>query len=357
MKRFLALARVSSREQEREGFSLEVQEEALRNYAEREGGQIVKLYRIAETASKNEDRTAFKSLLAYASDHAQELDGILFYKVDRAARNLYDFVELERLEDKHKIPVVFISQPTENTPAGRMMRCQFAAMARFYTEQQSLDVREGMARRVTTGLFVGRAPFGYSNVRRDGRGLIEVNDIAAEKVRRIFEMYAWEQHTLDSIQAELKSEGIEYTQSQPTFTRSKIHGILTDRSYIGEVRYLDTWNSGTHAHIVNLRTFNRVQTLLRRGAQERHHSVYGSGLIACGHCGRPIVVEVKRKNTTAGVREYIYYRCVDYSKKGHPRQRLTEADLDTQVLDLFRSIRIDDQRIRDWFRSVIQAKS
>ena len=33
MKRYVALARVSSREQEREGFSLEVQEEALSKYA------------------------------------------------------------------------------------------------------------------------------------------------------------------------------------------------------------------------------------------------------------------------------------------------------------------------------------
>ena len=33
MKQFVALARVSSREQEREGFSLEIQEDALRRYA------------------------------------------------------------------------------------------------------------------------------------------------------------------------------------------------------------------------------------------------------------------------------------------------------------------------------------
>ena len=46
-KRFLALARVSSREQEREGFSLDVQEDALKRYAEREGGTIVKLFRVS----------------------------------------------------------------------------------------------------------------------------------------------------------------------------------------------------------------------------------------------------------------------------------------------------------------------
>ncbi len=50
IKKFVALARVSSREQERKGFSLDVQVDALARYAARVGGEIVKLYRIAETA-------------------------------------------------------------------------------------------------------------------------------------------------------------------------------------------------------------------------------------------------------------------------------------------------------------------
>ena len=66
MKRFAALARVSSREQEREGFSLEVQEDALRRYATQAGGEIVKLYRIAETASKADERKTFRELVANA---------------------------------------------------------------------------------------------------------------------------------------------------------------------------------------------------------------------------------------------------------------------------------------------------
>jgi predicted site-specific integrase-resolvase len=42
-KRFVALARVSSREQEREGFSLDVQVEARERYTERSTGEIVKM--------------------------------------------------------------------------------------------------------------------------------------------------------------------------------------------------------------------------------------------------------------------------------------------------------------------------
>jgi len=38
MKQFVGLARVSSREQEREGFSLEIQEDAIKRYAQQHQG-------------------------------------------------------------------------------------------------------------------------------------------------------------------------------------------------------------------------------------------------------------------------------------------------------------------------------
>ena len=66
MKQFVALARVSSREQEREGFTLEVQEDALKRYATQAGGEIIKLFKIAETASKGDERKTFRELVNYA---------------------------------------------------------------------------------------------------------------------------------------------------------------------------------------------------------------------------------------------------------------------------------------------------
>ena len=86
--KFIGFVRVSSREQEREGFSLDVQDEALRSWAKKNNGVIAAMFRIAETASRKDERKTFKEMLAYAKKHAHELDGILFYKFDRAARNL-----------------------------------------------------------------------------------------------------------------------------------------------------------------------------------------------------------------------------------------------------------------------------
>lgn len=152
-----------------------MQVDSLTRYAERHDGTIIKLFRIAETASKRDERRTFKELLAYAKKNAHRLDGLLFSKVDRAARNLFDYVELERFEQEYEVSVIYVTQPTENTPAGRMQRRILANLASFYTEQQSIDVKDGLERRVQSGLFVGRAPYGYRNVRINGRSLIEVD--------------------------------------------------------------------------------------------------------------------------------------------------------------------------------------
>ena len=334
-----------------------MQEETLHRYAGQNGGEIVKLYRIAETATKPDERRTFRELLAYARQHASELAGVLFFKVDRAARNLFDYVELERLEVDHGLKVVYVTQATENTPAGRMMRRTLANMASFYTEQQSLDVKDGLFRRIQAGLFVGKAPYGYRNVRRDGRSLVETDPDNARKVRRIFDLYAFEGHTLDSLVDELDKAGMVYSSKARRFTRSKLHILLRDRAYLGEVAYKGQWYPGTHEPLIDRVTFDRVQQLLGGQVYRSHELTYAGGLIACGHCGRPITGETIQKKGPRGVKHYRYYRCSGYTAAGHPRVRLPEKALDEQMLAFFETLRIDDEKTRDWFARVLRERT
>ena len=357
MKQFAALARVSSREQEREGFSLEVQEEALQRYVTQAGGEIVKFFKIAETASKGEQRKTFRELITYAKKNAAFLDGLLFYKVDRASRNLFDYVELERLESEYNLPFISISQPTENTPAGRMMRRTLANMASFYTEQQSVDVREGIARRVKEGWFCGPAPYGYRNVRKDGRGVIETDQQESANVKRMFHLYAYENMTLDGVVEKINSEGRVYRPSQPKFPRTSIHTMLKDRCYIGEIQHKGAWYPGKHEPLIDRATWNRVQALLGGHVHHATTLTYAGQFMTCSHCGHPITGELVRKKTKTGIREHIYYRCARYTKKDHPRIRVKEADIESQVLALFDKMKVEDESVRDWFRMVLASQT
>ncbi len=357
MKQFVALARVSSREQEREGFSLDIQEDALRRYTESCGGKIVRLFKIAETASKTDERKTFHELISFCKKHCMELDGLLVYKVDRAARNLYDFVEIERLESEYDIPFICVSQPTENNPAGRMMRRTLANMASFYTEQQSVDVREGLNRRVREGWFVCLAPYGYRNVRKEGRGIIEVHPEQAANVRYIYQLYAYENLTIEGITKRMNAEGRIWRKSSQKFPRSSVHNILHDRAYIGEIEYKGEWYPGKQEPLIDRPTWDRVQALLGDSNYHTQSLTYAGGLIHCSHCGHPVTGECKTKQTKSGPRKYIYYRCSRYNAPGHPRVRVRERDFDEQVLAVFDKMRIEDDSVREWFRAVLSSQT
>jgi hypothetical protein len=50
-------------------------------------------------------------------------------------------------------------------------------------------------------------------------------------------------------------------------------------------------------------------------------------------------------------------RCAKYTKAGQPRVRVPEADLDKQVLAVFDKMRIEDEGVRDWFRTVLASQT
>ena len=58
-----------------------------------------------------------------------------------------------------------------------------------------------------------------------------------------------------------------------------------------------------------------------------------------------------------GERSYIYDRCARYTKAGHPRTRIPEAEFDKQVLALFGKMKVEDESVREWFQAVLFSKT
>jgi site-specific DNA recombinase len=358
-KQFVAWARVSSERQKKEGFSLTDQEARLNEYATRLGGSVIKLFKIAETASKRDERTTFREFTTYVKRSSRRLAGMLFVKVDRAARNIRDWADLEALAEETGVPLFFPDQPSAETPAGRMQRRMSAVFASYQTDQQATDIRAGHKRRVESGLPLGRQ-YGYRLVRINGRSIVEHDPIQAPKVKRIFELFAYQPLTLESLIDALAHQGVIYTDRQPKWTKSTLHRLLHNRSYIGEVWYQGIWHTGTFAPLVDRETFQAVHDKfgIDFKVYRQPELTYAAGLMTCAHCGRIVTGEKKHKTSPNGrKREYSYYRCSGYSAEGHPKVRLTEAEIDNQLLALFADIRVEDAESRQWFVDVIRARA
>lgn len=169
-------------------------------------------------------------------------------------------------------------------------------------------------------------------------------------------MFAYGNHTLDSLIEALANEGIEYRPSRTKFPRSTIHKMLRDRTYIGEVLFRGQWHPGKFDALIERPTFDRVQVLLGEKVYRSYELTYSGGLIQCGHarCQGAITGESKTKLTKSGPKDYVYYRCTLYNKPDHPRVRLSERKLDDQMLSLFDQLRLSNDDLRFWFQKQLR---
>src|SRR3954468_11628958 len=90
-------ARVSSKDQEKEGFSIPAQLRLLRDYAASKGFVITQEFTDIETA-KASGRTNFTRMIMYLKKHRAECRTILVEKTDRLYRNITDYATIDELD-------------------------------------------------------------------------------------------------------------------------------------------------------------------------------------------------------------------------------------------------------------------
>jgi DNA invertase Pin-like site-specific DNA recombinase len=155
-------ARVSSKDQELEGFSIPAQLRLLRNYAESKGLSIAQEFTDVETA-KASGRTNFTQMLAYLERHQAVCRTILVEKTDRLYRNIKDYATIDELD----VAVHFVK---ENEIISRSSRSneQFVhgikvLMARNYSLNLGEETVKGMTEKARAGIYPSCAPVGYRN--------------------------------------------------------------------------------------------------------------------------------------------------------------------------------------------------
>jgi hypothetical protein len=112
-RRAVLYARVSSKDQEREGFSIPAQLDLLRSYAAARSIQVLQEFVDVETA-KQSGRTSFGAMVTFARQHRGRLL-LLVEKTDRLYRNLRDWVTIDELD----LEIHLVKQGTVISPDSR----------------------------------------------------------------------------------------------------------------------------------------------------------------------------------------------------------------------------------------------
>ena len=187
--RAVIYARVSSKEQEREGFSIDSQLKLLRAHAAEQGVNVVREYVDIETA-KATGRTNFNAMISYLKSHPA-IETVLVEKTDRLYRNLRDWVTIDELD----IAIHFVKENIVLAPDSRssekFLHGIKVLMAKNYIDNLSEEVRKGMLEKAEQGIWPSMAPTGYLNVvGANGKRVIEVDPDTAPAVTKLFEWFS-----------------------------------------------------------------------------------------------------------------------------------------------------------------------
>ena len=308
-----------------EGFSIPAQREANKKKAMSMGAIVGKEFVDRGASAKSADRPQLQAMLEYVKENADRVDYVIVHKVDRLARNRDDDSDIMRVLCECGVQLVSASESIDNTPSGMLLHGIMSSIAEFYSQNLAAEVKKGMGEKVKSGGTVGRAPLGYTNVRRvDEKGredrTVEIDPERAPLVQLAFEEYATGKWSIVGLSEHLAALGLS-TRSTPKIpskpiSRSATEKMLKNPYYAGVIRYDGVEYDGAHEPLISMELFNRVQTIMEshyNGERSREHPHFLKGLLYCKKCHSRMIINYSKSHT--GV-SYPYYVCAGRHRHG-----------------------------------------
>jgi site-specific DNA recombinase len=334
-KKAIIYARVSSKEQEKEGFSIPAQISFLKDYAAKNGIRVVKIFKEAETAKKA-GRKQFQKMLEYIEEH-KDIKMILVEKTDRLYRNIKDWtkIDYEALDlEIHLAKEGDVLSKSSNSNQ-KFMHGIKVLMAKNYVDNLSEEVKKGHAEKLKRGIWPGKAPIGYRNRLEDHT--IQIDEQTAPIIKKAFEMAKTGNYSLSKLKRELYNLGIRGPRSGKELAKSQMARVLSNPFYYGEFVRAGKMYKGSHTPIISKELFDSVQLVLgfvkKPGATKYDFAFRGP--LKCNSCGCQITAEIKKKPSG---RKYTYYHCTNGKGNCDNVTWIREEKIEEQYVEALRKI-------------------
>ncbi len=275
IRRCAIYTRKSSEEGLEQDFnSLHAQREACESFIASQSGEGWRLIKTAYDdgglSGGSMERPSVQRLLADVN--GGHVDVIVVYKVDRLTRSLADFAKMVEVFDAHGVSFVAVTQQFNTTTSmGRLTLNVLLSFAQFEREVTGERIRDKIAASKKKGMWMGGfVPFGYE---KRGRDLV-VNDAEAAIVRLIFQRYL-ELRSVRLLKQDLDQRALlskvrvgknGLRMGGKAFSRGKLYKLLSNPTYIGEIRHYKSRYPGLHQPIVERVLWDRVEQLLADNA-------------------------------------------------------------------------------------------
>lgn len=323
-------ARVSSREQEETGYSLDAQEKLLKDYAVKNCYETAKIFRITESASGRQIRKTFNEMFEYANKH--KISVILCEKIDRLTRNIKDAaIVSDWITENEARQVHFVKENfilSKNTRAHENLVWDMkVAIARFYTNNLSEEVKKGQKEKLAQGWLPTKPPLGYKTIGDKGHKTHIIDEEKAPMVKKFFELYSSGNYSINELVKMMSREGLR-NAGGGVVGRSRMHEMLSDPFYFGKIRWKGEIYQGEQKPLISKELFDEVQRRLNRNTAspqyKKHYPVF-KAKISCEECGATITWEIQKGHWYGHHSTYEKYK--NCTKKFYIRQEAVEKQL------------------------------
>lgn len=255
-------------------------------------------------------------------------DRVLVTKIDRAARNVRDLLDLVEKVEALGCSIVFVDQAIDTAgPMGRFLLTLLGAIAELEAGIVAERRRESLAQFAAEGRHaVGRAPFGLRSVPNpNGRGLVLRPDPDEAPVVR------------EAVEAVLAGES-QRAWSERCGMRHPAFGRLLRNERLAGIIGRDedgTPRLDPEQALFSLAEWARLQDHLRRPEKPHRARTDGYGpAFACGVCGDRLYLNVSKRSPA-----YTTYRCRGVRHApGQPAASVMRVNADRLVEEEFLSL-------------------
>ena len=348
----VGIARVSSKGQEEEGYSLDSQEKLFYGYSDNHNLSLIKVFKIAESASKAEQRRIFQQAMEFVEEH--KIKNLEVEKVDRHSRNFHDAVDThDWLMADAARKIHFIKDSIilhQNSRSQEWLNWGIrVVMAKNYIDNLREEAMKGWAEKLAQGWLPSVPPPGYKTVTHNGKKIHVPDPATKGTIKDLFELYLEPGQSAVTITKEMFLRGIR-TRKGHAYNKSKVATMLDNPFYIGINRFNGKEYPGKQETFISKELFDKVQAKLhgRRPAAIRRHNPLFKNLIRCEVCGGLVTWQLQKGR--------YYGMCQRLKPECRGKKSVREDRVEEQIIDLLDRLVCPSPEIIEWVTNELRKR-
>lgn len=339
----VGIARVSSKDQE-DGYSLESQDKLITTYSDNQDLRLIKVFKIAETASKAKQRRIFREAMKFVSEH--NVKNLIVEKVDRHARNFHDAVETDEwLQADEARKIHFIKDGLilhKNSRSQEWLNWGIrVVMAKNYIDNLREEAMKGWAEKLAQGWMPGVPPPGYINATVNGKRIQVKNENTWRIVKDMFVLYVQPGQNGKTIVKEMARRGLCTRKGRP-YAPSHAYLMLTNPFYVGIIRWDGKEYPGKQETFIDRSLWDRVQEKMHGGRPlvlKKHDQLF-KNMITCGTCKGAVTWQLQKGR--------YYGACQRRNPACKVKKTIREDRLEETIQGLLDDLVCPSQELIDW---------